>query len=67
MFWVAPRLFSDVIGTMRIATEVIFGPVQTVAVFDAEDDAVEIANESEYGLVSAVSSGDQAVPATHAR
>jgi acyl-CoA reductase-like NAD-dependent aldehyde dehydrogenase len=60
-FWVAPTLFSDVTRTMRIAIEEIFGPVQTVTVFDTEDEAVDIANESEYGLMSAVYSGDQAV------
>jgi betaine-aldehyde dehydrogenase len=43
-FWVAPTLFRDVTRTMRIAIEEIFGPVQTVTVFDTEDDAVDIAN-----------------------
>ena len=59
-FWVAPTLFVDVKRDMRIAVEEIFGPVQTVTVFDTEDEAVDIANESEYGLLAGVYSGDQA-------
>jgi acyl-CoA reductase-like NAD-dependent aldehyde dehydrogenase len=58
-FWVAPTLFTGVTRTMRIATEEIFGPVQTITVFDTEDEAVDIVNESQYGLVAAVYSQDQ--------
>jgi acyl-CoA reductase-like NAD-dependent aldehyde dehydrogenase len=43
---------------MRIATEEIFGPVVTVTRFAEEDEAVAITNESEYGLTSAVYTGD---------
>jgi acyl-CoA reductase-like NAD-dependent aldehyde dehydrogenase len=58
-FYVAPTLFTGVTRDMRVAVEEIFGPVVTVTVFDTEDEAVAIANESEYGLVSAVYSRDQ--------
>ncbi|RKR75862.1 aldehyde dehydrogenase family protein [Frondihabitans australicus] len=59
-FWVPPTLFAGVTRTMRIAQEEIFGPVQTINVFDTEDEAVDIVNESPYGLVAAVYSQDQA-------
>jgi aldehyde dehydrogenase (NAD+) len=39
---------------MRVAREEIFGPVLAVIPFDDEDDAIRIANESEYGLVAGV-------------
>jgi acyl-CoA reductase-like NAD-dependent aldehyde dehydrogenase len=45
---------------MRIATEEIFGPVVAVMRFSDEDEAVAIANESEYGLTSAIYSADSA-------
>ena len=59
-FWVAPTLFTDVTREMRIATEEIFGPVVAVARFSDEDEAVAIANESEYGLTSAIYTADSA-------
>jgi acyl-CoA reductase-like NAD-dependent aldehyde dehydrogenase len=57
-FWVAPTLFTNVTRSMRVATEEIFGPVVTVTRFIDEDEAVEIVNESEYGLTSAVYTAD---------
>ena len=56
--WVAPTLFTDVTREMRIATEEIFGPVVAVIRFSDEDEAVAIANESEYGLTSAIYTAD---------
>jgi aldehyde dehydrogenase (NAD+) len=58
--YVAPTLFADVDNKMRIAQEEIFGPVLTVIPYDDEDDAVRIANDSEYGLSGGVWSGDPA-------
>ncbi len=57
-FFIEPTCFVDVRNTMRIAREEIFGPVLVVIPFDDDDDAIRIANESEYGLSGGVSSGD---------
>jgi acyl-CoA reductase-like NAD-dependent aldehyde dehydrogenase len=59
-FFVPPTLFTGVTSGMRIATEEIFGPVVTVTVFDSEDEAVDIANASDYGLLAGVYSRDLA-------
>ena len=59
-YYVEPTLFADVENSMRIAQEEIFGPVLVVIPYDDEDDAVRIANDSPYGLSSAVSSGSEA-------
>jgi acyl-CoA reductase-like NAD-dependent aldehyde dehydrogenase len=57
--FVAPTAFSDVRPDMRIAREEIFGPVLAILPYDTDDEAVEIANDSEYGLAGAVWSGDR--------
>ncbi|MBL7479673.1 aldehyde dehydrogenase family protein [Legionella bononiensis] len=49
-----PTIFDDVKPTMRIAREEIFGPVLSVIPFDTEDEAIQIANDTEYGLAAAV-------------
>ncbi|MGI5397351.1 aldehyde dehydrogenase [Streptomyces sp. CA-251251] len=56
--YVTPTLFADVDNSMRIAQEEIFGPVLVVIAYDDEDDAVRIANDSEYGLSAGVWSAD---------
>ncbi|XVU28264.1 aldehyde dehydrogenase [Actinoplanes sp. CA-054009] len=56
--YVTPTLFADVDNSMRIAQEEIFGPVLVVIAYEDEDDAVRIANESEYGLSGGIWSGD---------
>jgi aldehyde dehydrogenase (NAD+) len=53
-FFVEPTCFVDVRNDMRIAREEIFGPVLVVIPFENDDDAVRIANDSEYGLGGAV-------------
>ncbi|KAJ9603639.1 hypothetical protein H2200_011825 [Cladophialophora chaetospira] len=53
-FFVQPTLFTGVTRTMRIAREEIFGPVAIVIKFDSTEEAISVANESEYGLVCAV-------------
>jgi aldehyde dehydrogenase (NAD+) len=58
-YYVEPTLFGDVDNEMKIAREEIFGPVLVVIPYDDEDDAVRIANDSPYGLSSAVSSGSE--------
>ncbi|MFG1865018.1 aldehyde dehydrogenase [Microbispora bryophytorum] len=58
-YYVRPTLFADVDSDMRIAREEIFGPVLVVIPFDDEDDAVRIANDSEYGLGGGVWTADR--------
>lgn len=58
-FFVPATLFTDVRPDMRIAREEIFGPVTCVIPFKDEDEAVTIANDTEYGLVAAVYTGSQ--------
>ncbi|MBX6768774.1 MAG: aldehyde dehydrogenase family protein, partial [Actinomadura rubrobrunea] len=57
-FYVQPAIFADVRADMRIAREEIFGPVLSVLPYDDEDEAVRIANDSDYGLHGAVWSAD---------
>ncbi|MET7759616.1 aldehyde dehydrogenase [Streptomyces sp. NPDC005389] len=52
--YVTPTVFADVDNSMRIAQEEIFGPVLVVIAYEDEDDAVRIANDSEYGLSGGV-------------
>ncbi|MGI5135181.1 aldehyde dehydrogenase [Streptomyces sp. CA-106110] len=56
--YVTPTLFADVDNSMRIAQEEIFGPVLAVIAYDDEDDAVRIANDSDYGLSGGVWTAD---------
>jgi aldehyde dehydrogenase (NAD+) len=53
-WFVEPTLFTGVDNSMAIAREEIFGPVLVVIPYDYDDDAVRIANDSEYGLGGAV-------------
>ena len=57
-FFVAPTVFSGVTRDMTIAREEIFGPVLVLMPYDTEDEAVEIANDTDYGLAGGVWSGD---------
>jgi acyl-CoA reductase-like NAD-dependent aldehyde dehydrogenase len=52
--YVTPTLFTDVKNSMRIAREEIFGPVAAVIPFDGADEAVQIANDTIYGLAAGV-------------
>ncbi len=52
--YIAPTVFSDVTKDMAIAREEIFGPVLTVMPFDTLDEAIDIANDTEYGLAASV-------------
>jgi aldehyde dehydrogenase (NAD+) len=53
-WFVQPTVFADVRNDMRIAREEIFGPVLVVIPYDDDDDAIDIANDSEYGLAGSV-------------
>jgi aldehyde dehydrogenase (NAD+) len=57
-YYVRPTVFSDVENDMTIAREEIFGPVLSIIGYDDEEDAVRIANDTEYGLAGAVWSAD---------
>ena len=57
-YYVKPTVFADVTNDMTIAREEIFGPVLCVLGYDDIDQAVEIANDTDYGLSGYVSSGD---------
>lgn len=60
-FYVAPTLLADCTNDMRVVREEIFGPVVAVVPFDGdEDEAVALADDSEYGLIDYVWSGDVA-------
>jgi aldehyde dehydrogenase (NAD+) len=58
-YFVQPTVFSEVSPEMTIAREEIFGPVLALMPFEDEEDAVRIANSSDYGLAGGVWSGDE--------
>jgi aldehyde dehydrogenase (NAD+) len=57
-YYVKPTVFADVSNKMTIAQEEIFGPVLCIIPYDSEEEAVQIANDSVYGLAGGVWSGD---------
>ena len=52
--FVAPTIFTDVSNSMRIAREEIFGPVLSVIRFSSDEEAVDIANDTPYGLAAGI-------------
>ena len=59
-WYVEPTVFTGVKNTMQIAREEIFGPVTSVIVYDTLDEAVDIANDTDFGLAGAVYTSDPA-------
>ncbi|MBB4839868.1 aldehyde dehydrogenase (NAD+) [Sphingomonas kyeonggiensis] len=57
-YFVAPTVFAGVAPEMRIAQEEIFGPVAAIIPFDGEEEAVAIANGTQYGLAAGLWTGD---------
>lgn len=57
-YYVRPTVFAEVNANMRIAREEIFGPVLVIMKFKDEDEAIAIANDTDYGLSGYVNSGD---------
>jgi phenylacetaldehyde dehydrogenase len=57
-YFYPPTVFVDVENGMRVAQEEIFGPVVCVMPFDTEEDAVELANATEFGLAGAIWTND---------
>ncbi|MFG1646317.1 aldehyde dehydrogenase family protein [Amycolatopsis sp. NPDC049252] len=53
-FFVNPTVYSNVDNSARLAQEEVFGPVLVTIPFDTEEDAIRLANSSDYGLVAAV-------------
>jgi aldehyde dehydrogenase (NAD+) len=58
-YYVRPTVFGDVTPHMKIAREEIFGPVLSIMSYDTEDEAIEIANDTPFGLAGFVQSSDR--------
>ena len=58
-YYVKPTIFSDVTNDMEIAREEIFGPVLSIMSYSSFEEAIEIANDTEYGLAAYVTGSDK--------
>jgi len=58
-YYVKPTIFADVNNNMRIAREEVFGPVLVIIPFDTEEEAIEIANDTPYGLAAFMQTGSR--------
>ena len=57
-YFVKPTIFADVNNQMTIARTEIFGPVLSIIPFDTEEEAIEIANDTPYGLTNYIQTQD---------
>ncbi|MEM8699654.1 MAG: aldehyde dehydrogenase family protein [Pseudomonadota bacterium] len=57
-YFVRPTLFADVHNDMTIARQEVFGPVLAILPFETEEEAIAIANDTDYGLAAYIQSGD---------
>ncbi|MEX5543282.1 aldehyde dehydrogenase family protein [Pseudomonas poae] len=57
-YYVRPTVFGDVTAQMTIAREEIFGPVLSIIAYDSEAQAIEMANDTVYGLAAYIQSGN---------
>ena len=58
-YYIKPTIFIDVDNKMRIAQQEIFGPVLCIIPYTDDDDAIRIANDTQYGLAAYISSSDK--------
>ena len=58
-FFVKPTVFADCNNDMRIMREEVFGPVISLMAFDSEEEAIAIANDTDYGLTNYIQTSDQ--------
>jgi aldehyde dehydrogenase (NAD+) len=58
-YYVQPTIFANVNNDMRIAREEVFGPVLTMIPFDTEEEAIAIANDTDYGLTNYLQTQDR--------
>jgi betaine-aldehyde dehydrogenase len=66
-YWIRPTVYGDVTMNMRIAREEIFGPILSILKWRTQDEAIEMANATEYGLASGVWTGDLKTAMSFAR
>ena len=59
-YYVKPTVFADVDPDMTISRQEIFGPVLSIIPFDSEEEAIEMANDTPYGLAAYIQTGDPA-------
>ena len=59
-YFIKPTIFADVNNQMAIAREEVFGPVLTIIPFDTEEEAIQIANDTPYGLTNYIQTQDAA-------